>query len=228
MADVDSTAISGVEVRGYRRGTLSTDSWDQYVIPTKDRITSFSGRVCSFVTPGRAATSQKIMALHNATGSSVIVSVNRIRVDLLTTVAKALTVQPPIIRIHRFTAIPTNGTNITTSKVGLDTALTSNASVTVWGDSSADNAGAGTSSATTLTVTIPSNSAIAQLYAPRAITAAGYEPIDAATFFEGDSDITLRALEGVCVFLDAATTSTGIPTTDKFLVMIDFEEYTRP
>jgi hypothetical protein len=31
-------ATAGVEVRGYRRGTLTTDSWDQYVIPVKDRI----------------------------------------------------------------------------------------------------------------------------------------------------------------------------------------------
>jgi hypothetical protein len=32
----------------------------------------------------------------------------------------------------------------------------------------------------------------------------------------------------VCVFLDAATTSTGIPATDRYLVTCDFEEYTRP
>jgi hypothetical protein len=89
MADIDSSATSGVEVRGYRRGTLTTDSWDQYVIPVKDRIVGFTGRAATFVTPGRAAVSQKIMALHNATGSSVIVNVNRMRVDLLSTAFKA-------------------------------------------------------------------------------------------------------------------------------------------
>lgn len=231
MGDIDSTAVSGVEVRGYRRGTLSTDPWDQFVVPVKDRIVSYRGRCCSFVTPGRSAVSQKIMALHNATGSSVIVSVNRIRVDLLTTVVKGITILPPIIRVHRFTAVPTNGTALT--KVALDTGLsggaTGSASVTLWGDASADNAGAGTSSATTLTVTVPANSAIAQLYAPRFITAVGYEPIDTGLFFDGgDSEIVIRALEGVVVFLDMATTSTGIPTTDKFLATIDWEEYTRP
>lgn len=227
MGDQASSTVSGVTARGYQRGS-GTGNWDQYVIPTKDRVTSYLGRCSSFVTPGRNATSQKLMAIHNATGSTVTVSINRIRVDLLTTVAKAVTTLPPIIRVHRFTAIPTNGTNITTSKVPLDTNYTSSAAVTLWGDSSADNAGAGTSSGTTLTVTIPANSALAQLYAPRVITAAGYEPIDAAIFFEGDSDITLRPLEGACVFLDAATVTSGIPTTDRFLIVIDWEEYTRP
>lgn len=222
MGDTDSSAVSGVEVRGYRRGTVSTDSWDQYVVPVRDRIPSFYGRASTFITPGRAAVSQKLMALHNATSSTVIVCVNRIMVDMLTTVVKAATVIPPVIRIHRFTAIPTNGTALT--KIGLDTALSSNASVTVWGDASAD----GTGSGTTLTVTIPSNSCIHQKYAPRCLTAVGYEPIDTAPFFEGEPDITLRALEGVCVFLDQAVVTTGNPSTDRWIATVDWEEYTRP
>jgi hypothetical protein len=235
MADTDSSATAGVEVRGYRRGTLSTDSWDQYVIPVKDRIVSFTGRAATFVTPGRAAVSQKILALHNATGSSVIVNVNRIRVDLLSTAFKAITVLPPIIRINRFTTLPTNGTALT--KTALDSTLTSNASVTAWGDASADNSGAGTSSATTLTIT--AGAVLAQGYAPRYtgfatpnVTAASgvpmYEMLDTIEFFVGEPDITLRALEGICVFLDQATVTTGNPTTDKWLAVIDWEEYTRP
>jgi hypothetical protein len=222
MGDVDSTAVSGVEVRGYRRGTTSTDSWDQFVIPTKDRITTFWGRANTFLTPGRAAIAQKILALHNATSSTVIVSVNRLRVDVLNTAVKAVGVVPPIIRCHKFTAVPTGGTVL--SKVSLDSALSSNSSVTAWGDASVD----GTSSGTALTITVPAGSNVSQLWAPRVFTAVGYEPIDSGLFMEGDSDITLRALEGVCVFLDQATVTTGNPTTDRWLATVDWEEYTRP
>jgi hypothetical protein len=226
MPDIDSSATAGLEVRGYRRGALSTDSWDQYVIPVKDRIVTFTGRAATFVTPGRGTTTQRLVALHNATGSSVLVNVNRIRVDTLSTVAKAVTVLPPNIRVHRFTALPTGGTAL--SKVSLDTSVSSNASVTAWGDASADNAGAGTSSGTALTITPTVNSILAQAYGPRVITAVGYEPMDTIEFFVGEPDITLRALEGLVVSLENATNSTGNPSTDKWLAFIDWEEYTRP
>lgn len=224
MGDVASTAVGGQEWRGYRRGAGGTDDVDQYVVPVRDRIVSFSGRASTFITPGRGAVSQKILALHNATGSSVIVCINRIVVDVLSTVTKAITVVPPVIRVHRFTAVPTNGTTLT--KTPMDSSQSSNASVTAWGDASAD----GTGSGTTLTVTIPAGSILHQKYAPRLFGTApiGYEPIDSAAFFEGEPDITLRALEGVCVFLDAATNTTGNPSTDRWVAMVDFEEYTRP
>lgn len=229
MGDIDTSAVSGVEARGYRRGTVSTDSWDQYVVPVRDRIVSFAGRVSTFITPGRAAVGQKILALHNATGSTVTICVNRIIVDMLQTAAagKAPTVIVPLIRIHRFTAVPTNGTALT--KVPMDSTQSSNASVTAWGDASAD----GTLSGTTLTVTIPAGSCLHQQYAPRILvvgTSAStfYEPVDTAMFFEGEPDITLRALEGICVFLDQAVVTTGNPATDRWIATVDFEEYTRP
>lgn len=222
MPDVDSSAVSGVEVRGFRRGALSTDSWDQYVIPVRDRMTSFQGRGNSFVTPGRAAASQKVLALHNATSSPVFVQVNRITVDVSSTVIKAVTVVPPLIRVHRFTAIPTNGTLL--AKVPRDTALSSSSSVTLWGDASAD----GTGSGTTLTITIPASNIIAQHRAPRLLTGATLDPADPIRFFDSEPDITLRALEGVCVFLDQATATTGNPSTDAWVITIDWEEFTRP
>lgn len=222
MGDLSSTTVSGVDARGYRRAGSGTGPWDQYVIPVEDRIVSFKGSAATFITPGRAAVSQKLLALHNATASTVLVNVNRIIVDCLNTVAKLPTVIPPVIRIHRFTAVPTNGTVL--SKVAEDTNNSSNASVTAWGDASAD----GTSSGTTLTVTIPAGSIIRQIWAPRLITAAGYEPIDTAQFLIGEPDITLRALEGIAVFLDQATVTTGNPTTDRWLAQIYWDEYTRP
>ncbi len=221
----DVTALSaGQNFRNYRRGGTASDPVDQYVIPVEDRIVSFSGRAATFITPGRAAVAQKVFAIHNATASAVLVSVDRLTVDMLTTVAKAATVQPPIIRIQRFTVLPTGGTALT--KTGMDTTGTSNASVTAWGDSSADNTGAGTSSATALTIT--AGAVIGQKYAPRMLSAVGYEPIDTAPFFHGEPDITLRALEGICVHLDMATVTTGNPATDKWTVTCDWLEYTRP
>ncbi len=91
-------------------------------------------------------------------------------------------------------------------------------------DASAD----GTGSGTTLTVTIPANNIIRQIWAPRVFTAVAYEPIDTAQFLIGEPDVTLRALEGICVFLDQATVTTGNPATDKWLAQVYWDEYTRP
>lgn len=175
------------------------------------------GRVCTFRTPGRAGTSgQKLFALHNASGSTKVVHINQLVVDLYQTVIKAVTVPPPVIRIHRFTAIPTNGTALT--KVAKDSTLSSNNSITAWGDASAD----GTSSGTALTVTIPANSMLTQEFAPRLITAAGYEMFDRTELLDG-KDVVLRALEGIVVFLDY-TAATQNPITDMWIVGCDWFE----
>ncbi len=209
----DST---GKVLRTFNR---STNLHDQYVVPVDPRVISFKGRSSTFRIPGRAGTAgQKIAALHNATGSTVLVNVNRVSVDLAMTVVKAVTVLPPIIRIHRFTAVPTGGT--TTPKVTNDTALTSNASVTAWQDASADG-----TSGTALAVTIPASQILASEYAPRLITAAGYEMADRIKFFEGEPDITLRALEGIVVEL-VYVLATQNPITDMWIVQIDFDEFT--
>lgn len=191
---------------------------------------SYLGRVNGFRTPGRAGTTgQKVAALHNATGSSVLVDVAKVTLDFITTVAigKVGTIIPPVVRLQRFTAVPTNGTALT--KVPEDTALTSNASVTVWGDASAD----GTGSGTTLTVTLPANNTVSQFTAPNRVfgtTGTGTNPWmeDAGriVFLSDDDEIvTLRALEGICLFLDY-TVATANPTTDFWLPSIRWIEYT--
>lgn len=187
------------------------------VVQTTDANATFRGRAQTFRTPGRAGTAgQKIFALHNATGSTKIVTFNQLRVDLVQTVVKAVTVLPPVIRVHRFTAVPTNGTAL--SKVAKDTALASNASITAWGDASAD----GTGSATTLTVTIPAGNMLSQEFAPRLITAVGYEMAGRIEMLVGQ-EIKLRALEGVVVFLDYVL-ATQNPVTDMWIVGCDWTE----
>lgn len=184
------------------------------------RIVTYRGRALSFRTPGRAGTTgQKALAIHNATGSPVKVRVDKIFLDLVATVVKAVTVLPPIIRVWKFTAVPTNGTGL--SKVPTDSSNTSNGSVTVWGDASAD----GTSSGTALTVTLPAGAFYGQEFAPRLITAVGYEMSDRVEFLKGiDEYITLNALEGVAVFLDY-TLATQNPVTDMWVLGLEWEEY---
>lgn len=194
----------------------------QRISPVSERVTTFLGRSGTFRTPGRAGTTgQKIFAIHNATGSPVNVNIHKITIDVVATVVKAVTVLPPVIRLVKFTAVPTNGTAMT--KVAEDSNLTSSSSLTVWQDASAD----GTSSGTTLTVTLPAGF-ITQEFAPRLITAVGYEIADRMTFFEGeDETITLRPLEGLCLNLDYVL-ATQNPVTDMYVVNVRWEEFLTP
>lgn len=228
MPDIESTLTQGVEVRGYRRGAAATDGWDQYVIPVEDRIVTFDGRSCSFVTLGRATTTDQVLhVITNATGSTVLCSVTRVRVDLLQGgAAKASGTIPPVIRVIRVTGLATGGTAI--AKGSQDTNLTSNASVVVTGDASAD----GTNSATALSVT--QGVALAQVWAPRIVqttaTAANLpvaEFIDTAEFLVGEPEVILRPGEGLAVILDVATAA-GNPATDRWISILDWIEYTRP
>jgi hypothetical protein len=226
VPDVVSTTTAGLQVAAYQRGATSASGQDQYVVPREDKVVTYRGRAATYLTPGRATGNQPIFAIHNATGSAVLVSVNRIVIDLLTTVIKAATLVPPFIRVYRFTALPTGGTALTKSP--LDTQYTSSASVTCWGDAtSVENAGAGTSSATALAVAVTAGTAIGQVFAPRMITAASYEPLDEAAFFMGEPDVILRPLQGMAVVIDIQTAG-GNPTTDKWSVFCDWTEYTRP
>ena len=177
----------------------------------------FKGRACTFRTPGRAGTAgQNILSLHNATGSAVVVTVNKIFVDVYQTVVKAVTVAPPIVRVWKVTVLPTNGSTLAKTQIGGTS--TSNASVTVRGDASADGSGSGT----TLTATRPAGTFIAQQTASRLITAASYENADVIEFFT-DSTVALQALEGLVVFLDY-TLATQNPVTDMWIAGIEWTE----
>ena len=208
-----------------QRGTNFGAAYVQIVTSTGAFVNSFGspatplfkGSTATFRTLGRAGTAgQKIAAIHNATGSSIKVKVRKIRVDMFATVVKAVTIAPPIVRIWKFTAVPTNGTVLTKNKIGGTT--TSNASCTVWGDASAD----GTGSGTTLTVTLPAGTILDQQAAPRIITAVG--EVDVFTMdFDYPDFIELDALEGVCVFLDY-TLATQNPVTDMWMTSIQWQE----
>lgn len=177
----------------------------------------YVGRFGTFVIPGRGAVSHNLAAIHNATGSTIAVDVKFVGVDVYQTVVKAVTVPPPTVRVSRFTTLPTGGNAGTKAPMDTGGAATS-ASVTLWQDASADR----TSSTTALTIT--PGATLTQEFAPRMITAAGYEMADRMEFLSNNV-VTLRALEGVVVNLQSAA-GTSEPTTDMFVVTILWEEYT--
>lgn len=171
-------------------------------------------RASTFRTPGRAGTTgQKIFTLFN-TSATIIAEVQFIGVDLYQTVVKAVTVAPPIIRTSRLTAAPTGGTVL--SKVPLDSTITSNASVVATGDASADGTGG------TALVATPAGF-ITQEYAPRLITAAGYEPADRVEFM-AHGNIVCRQNQGIVINLDY-TLATQNPTTDMWIATVQWTEY---
>lgn len=214
MADsaVPITAGTGTNI-----DTVTTPSGDHRQVVIVGDKGGYEGRATSFIIPGRAGTTgQKIFALHNATGSAVVVDVSAIAVDLYQTVVKAVTVAPPLIRISKFTAVPTNGTTV--AKTALDSGgPATNSSVTLWQDASADRTSSGTALAWTAT------GGLTQEFAPRMITAAGYEMMDRTVFLEG-GPLTLRALEGVGVELVYNVAGSN-PITDMWSVNIRWEEY---
>ena len=214
-SSVAITAGSGTAI-----DTITAPNGDhrQIVIPS-DRG-GHTGRAATFRTPGRAGTAgQKIFSIFNAVGSTVVAEVHRITIDMTQTVAKAVTVLPPAIRVYKVTTLPTNGTALT--KMSEDSGGTAtSASVTVIGDASAD----GTSSGTALTSTLTTGSFFTQEFAPRILTAVGHETADRIELLESGG-IKLRAGEGLVVMLDYVL-ATQNPVTDMWLVGVRWEEYT--
>ena len=214
-SSVSITAGTGTNI-----DTITVPGGDHRQVVIMGDKGGYEGRVGTFRTLGRASTGQKIFAIHNATGSTVAVDVHKITVDILRGAASATLTDFVIVRLYKFTAVPTNGTAL--SKVSQDSGSgqSTSASVTVWGDASAD----GTGSATTLTITIPAGTLITQEIGARLLTAVGYEPNDRMEFLAGDGEtITLRALEGVAVVLEG--TVGGNPITTHYTVTCAWEEY---
>jgi len=211
-------------------GTGTTVNVDTFTMPNGDHRQAFmigdhgayAGHAATFRIPGRAGTAgQKLFSIHNATGSTIVAEVQKVTIDLVQTVVKAVTVLPPAIRLWKVTVLPSNGTACT--KVSEDSSATAtSSSITVLQDASAD----GTSSGTALTATLPAGTIVSEEFAPRLITAAGYEMFDRTEFLtDGLESVVLRPLEGLVVFLDYVL-ATQNPVTDMWLVGCRWEEYT--
>lgn len=182
----------------------------------------YQGRCGTFLVKGRAAISQNLFAIHNATGSTVAVDVRKMTVDILRTAANAVMTDYVIIRLYKFTAVPTNGASVTKVAVDSGSGQSSSASVTLWQDSTAD---ANTTQPTALAVTLSGSTIVTQEITGRLFTAVGYEPNDRIDFLAGDLEVvTLRALEGLVVAVNGTTGSNS--NTTFYTVTCQWEEYT--
>lgn len=212
--------VADVRVRERTDPSLGTTVAEQYVIPISERVASFKGFGTTFRAPGRAALTQNLAAIYNASGSTVLVAVRRISVQMDATAVLAAVAKS--VKTSRITTVPTNGTAV--SKINFDSAQTSSASVTVWGDASAD----GTSSATTLTATA-GTFGWSQLIM-RMHTLVGQVIMDDEPCIPSlcaDDPIYLRANEGLLVSIVAAATTSN-PITDHHIVNFMWEEFTLP
>jgi hypothetical protein len=188
------------------------------VYRAEEAAATFRGRAATYRMPGRAGTAaRRLLALWNAVGSGKVVHINQIAIDTISTAAYAVTVIPPVIRVHRITAIPTNGTALT--KNAKDTNGTSNVNISLFGDASAD----GTNSTTALAATTTAGAHLFQEYMPRLITAAGYEMFDKAEVLDG-KDVIVRAGEGIVLSYDNITLATQEPATQHTVATIDWFE----
>jgi len=215
--DIGGVKFQRVKLIHGADGVNAGDVSNANPLPVSNPNPLFKGRASTYRTPGRAGTAgQKLLSLHNATGSPIVITINKVTLDLYQTVVKGILVPPPIVRLWKVTVLPTNGTDLVKNKIGGTT--TSSASVTAKGDASAD----GTISASALTATLPAGAILTQEYASRNITAAGFEMADRVEFL-GDTRIELQALEGAVLFLDYLA-ATSNPITDMWVASIEWIE----
>lgn len=216
----DQTAGAGVvEVRTRQRTVGGSAVEEQYVIPISERVASYKGTVSSWRTLGNAATPQNIFTLSNTTGSTVLLAVRRLTVQMDAT-AVLITVAPQF-KLSRATGAPTGGTAL--SKVAFDSALSSSANVSALGATASDG---GAASAITATA----GNTLWQQYNFRLHTAVGQVLTPDSglvpNLCENDPMI-LRANEHLLVQVVASAAASNA-ATNHYIVQAMFEEYTLP
>lgn len=120
-----STASAGAGVAHSIGATVSLMVGVQRVSPVLERLVTFQGAVAGFRTLGNAASPQNLFTIENGAGSTVLVGVKKLSVEMDATAAQ-LAVAPEFLTT-RPTGLPTGGTQMTKTG-GYDTSLTSNAS----------------------------------------------------------------------------------------------------
>jgi hypothetical protein len=214
----DST---GKKLRSRQRtvGANTVDEW--YYINQQERAVTFRGFATSFRTLGDTTTSQKIFTIENAAGSTVVVGVRQLFVQMDPT---AILAGAPAssVRIFRVTTLPTGGTTL--SKGSLDTALTSSASVVLRGATASDG---GTATAITSTTPVPS---LMHRLLTRLESAVGHMIMDDVSLLPdicATEPLYLRASEGLSVVVNQATAANNA-ATNHHLFTIQWDEFTEP
>lgn len=191
----------------------------QRMIPVVERVTTFSGIVASFRTLGSAATPQNLFSIENGAGSPILVAVKRLSVEMDATAA--LTTVAPEFAVFRQTTLPTVGTALT--KVAVDTALTSNASVVARGATASDGG-----AATAITGTASANRAWHQ-FQHRLPTQVGQMIADDYSLipiYSNDDPVILRASEALLVQVIGTAASNA--ATNHYVVKCAWEEFRTP
>lgn len=138
----DEAAGAGVaEYRTRERSVGGSTVAEQYLIQEGLRVASYRGLASTFRTLGNATQNQYLLIVDNAAGSGLIVAVRRVTVqrDQTATQSAGAVMQ---VCSGLLGSTPTNGTVLT--KVPFDSALTSSASVVIYGSTASDG-GADTS-----------------------------------------------------------------------------------
>lgn len=213
----DGAGVGSIRTRQRTVGGNTVE--EQYVIPIGERVASYKGMVSSFRTLGSAATPQNLFTASNTTGSSVILAVRRLVVQMDATAV--LTAVSPQFKVSRASGAPSGGTALT--KVPFDTSLSSSGNVSFLGATASDGG-----AATAITATAGTTGW--QQFAFRLHTAVGQVLIPDETLIPvlcADDPIYLRANEHLVVQL-VATAGTSNPATNHYVVQCMAEEFTLP
>ena len=191
----------------------------QHVIPIESRNISARVATTTFRTLGNAALLHNIFSIENATGSTVLVAVRRMTVQLDATALLAAVA--PTIKVSRITTLPTGGTAL--GKVTFDSAQTSSGSVVCRGATASDGGAATAITGTAGTsiwsqLTMRMHSLVGQIVMDD-------EPV--IPTLADASPLILRAGEALLVQIVAAATTSN-PATNHWVLNAMFEEYTVP
>lgn len=178
---------------------------------------TFKGEASTFRTLGNAASPQNLFSIENAAGSSVLVAVRRLSVQMDQTAALAAVATQ--MKTSRPASLPTNGTTLT--KVSRDTALSTSSSVVLRGATASDG-GAATA------ITGTAGTTAWHQFVMRLHTLVGQVIMDDESLIPSlseDDPVILRAGEALLVQAVNATAANN-KATDHYIINCAWDEFT--
>lgn len=229
-----SPSDTGVAILGIRQNTpAACDAANtKYAVPFLDRLGQIrvnprpdrlvSGRyaVATFRTLGNAASPQNLFTIENASGSPVLLALQRLEVSC--TYTAVLTAVEPEAILSRSTALPTGGTTLTQGLI--DTTETANAAIFCRGATASDG---GVATAITATA----GTFLQRQFLGRIHTAVGEVnsrvPVDMLVGAEDRKPLLLRSNQAILVQIVAAAAGSNL-ATNHYTVNAEFEVFTLP
>jgi hypothetical protein len=213
------STVAGTGVAHSIGATVSLMVGVQRVSPVLERLTTFQGLVAGNRTVGTAAVPHNLFTIENGAGSTVLVAVKKLSVEMDATAAQ-LAVAPEFLTT-RPTGLPTGGTPMTKTG-GYDTALTSNASVIIRAAADA------TSVASAITATAGGTRLYHQFQMRMATQVGQMLPDDwnCIPYQCYDDPIILRASEALLVQVIGTAGSNA--ATNHYVAKVVWEEYKLP